>query len=138
MKTCVKNFFIRGAMFAWGGPVILAIVWAVLKAAGVVTELTVNEVVLGIITTTVMAFIAAGVSIVYQIENLPKAFAGLIQMSVLYIDYLGFYLLNGWIPLNQIWLFTLIFIGGFAVIWFSIYIPIKLKVKKMNQMLTKE
>lgn len=125
-------------MFAWGGPVILAIVWAALQAAGVVTELTVNEGVLGIITTTVMAFIAAGVSIVYQIENLPKAFAGLIQMSVLYIDYLGFYLLNGWIPLNQIWLFTLIFIVGFAVIWFSIYIPIKLKVKKMNQMLTKE
>ena len=125
-------------MFAWGGSVILAIVWAALQAAGVVTELTVNEGVLGIITTTVMAFIAAGVSIVYQIENLPKAFAGLIQMSVLYIDYLGFYLLNGWIPLNQIWLFTLIFIVGFAVIWFSIYIPIKLKVKKMNQMLTKE
>lgn len=42
----------------------------------------------------------AGVSIVYQIENLPKAFAGLLQAAVLYIDYLGFYLLNGWIPLN--------------------------------------
>ena len=138
MKKYVKDFFIRGAMFAWGGPVILAIVWAALQAAGVVTGLTVNEVVLGIITTTVMAFIAAGVSIVYQIENLPKAFAGLIQMSVLYIDYLGFYLLNGWIPLNQIWLFTLIFVAVFAVIWFSIYIPIKLKVKKMNRMLNKE
>ena len=135
MKKYVKDFFIRGAMFAWGGPVILAIVWAALQAAGVVTGLTVNEVVLGIITTTVMAFIAAGVSIVYQIENLPKAFAGLIQMSVLYIDYLGFYLLNGWIPLNQIWLFTLIFVAVFAVIWFSIYIPIKLKVKKMNRIL---
>lgn len=138
MKKYVKSFFLRGLMFAWGGPVILAIVWAALQAAGVVTELTVNEVVLGIITTTVMAFIAAGVSIVNQIENLPKSIAGLIQMSVLYIDYLGFYLLNGWIPLNQIWLFTLIFIVGFAVIWFSIYITIKLKVKKMNQMLTKE
>ena len=138
MKKYVKDYFIRGAMFAWGGPVILAIVWAALQAAGVVTELTVNEVVLGIITTTVMAFIAAGVSIVYQIENLPKAFAGLIQMSVLYIDYLGFYLLNGWIPLNHIWLFTLIFVAVFAVIWFSIYIPIKLKVKKMNRMLNKE
>lgn len=138
MKKYVKNFFIKGAMYAWGGPVILAIVWAALQAAGVVTGLTVNEVVLGIITTTVMAFIAAGVSIVYQIENLPKAFAGLIQMSVLYIDYLGFYLLNGWIPLNQIWLFTLIFVAVFAVIWFSIYIPIKLKVKKMNRMLNKE
>ena len=138
MKKYVKDFFIRGAMFAWGGPVILAIVWAALQAARVVTELTVNDVVLGIITTTVMAFIAAGVSIVYQIENLPKAFAGLIQMSVLYIDYLGFYLLNGWIPLNQIWLFTLIFVAGFAVIWFGIYIPIKLKVKKMNRMLNKK
>ena len=138
MKEYVKDFLIRGAMYAWGGPVILAIVWAVLQAAGVVTGLTVNEVVLGIITTTVMAFIAAGVSIVYHIENLPKAFAGLIQMSVLYIDYLGFYLLNGWIPLNQIWLFTLIFVAVFAVIWFSIYIPIKLKVKKMNRMLNKE
>ena len=138
MKKYVKDFFVRGSMFAWGGPVILAIVWAALQAAGIVTELTVNEVVLGIITTTVMAFIAAGVSIVYQIENLPKAFAGLIQMSVLYIDYLGFYLLNGWIPLNQIWLFSLIFIVCFAVIWFSIYIPIKLKVKKMNHMLAKE
>lgn len=66
----------------------------------------------------------AGVSIVYQIENLPKAFAGLLQAAVLYIDYLGFYLLNGWIPLNQIWFFTVIFVVGFAAIWFSIYIPI--------------
>lgn len=138
MTKYVKKFFIRGSMFAWGGPVILAIIWAALQAAGVVAELTVNEVVLGIITTTVMAFIAAGVSIVYQIENLPKAFAGLIQISVLYIDYLGFYLLNGWIPFSQIWLFTLIFVAVFAVIWFSIYISIRRKVKKMNQMLNKE
>ncbi len=138
MKKYVKNFFIRGAMFAWGGPMILAIVWAALHAAGVVTELTVNEAVLGIITTTVMAFIASGISIVYQIENLPKAFAGLIQMSVLYIDYLGFYLLNGWISLSHIWLFTLIFVAFFAAIWFIIYISIKLKVKKMNRMLNKE
>lgn len=138
MKKYVKDFLRRGAMFAWGGPVILAIVWAVLQSAGVVKELTVNEVVLGIITTTVMAFIAAGVSIVYHIENLPKAFAGLIQMSVLYIDYLGFYMLNGWIPLNKIWLFTLIFLAAFIAIWFSIYIPIKLKVEKMNQILSRE
>lgn len=138
MKKYVKNFFVRGSMFAWGGPVILAIVWGALQAAGAVTELTVNEAILGIISTTLMAFIAAGVSVVYQIENLPKAFAGLIQMSVLYIDYLGFYLLNGWIPMDMIWFFTLIFLAGFAAIWFSIYIPIKLKVKKMNQMMNKE
>lgn len=135
MKKHIKDFCLRGMMFAWGGPVILAIVWMCLQRAGVVADLTVNEVVLGILSTTVMAFIAAGISIVYQIENLPKAFAGLLQAAVLYIDYLGFYLLNGWIPLNQIWFFTVIFAVGFAVIWFSIYIPIRIKVNKMNQML---
>ena len=138
MKNYVKNFFVRGAMYAWGGPVILAVVWACLQAAGMIHGLTVNEVVLGIITTTVMAFIAAGVSIVYQIENLPKAFAGLIQMSVLYIDYLGFYLLNGWIPVNQIWMFTLIFVVGFALIWFIIYFLTSRKVNRMNEMIGKE
>ena len=137
MKNYVKNFFVRGAMWAWGGPVILAIVWACLHTAGVVHGLTVNEVVLGIITTTVMAFVAAGVSIVYQIENLPKSFAALIQMSVLYIDYLGFYLLNGWIPVNQIWMFTLIFVVAFALIWFLIYSLTRRKVERMNEKISK-
>ncbi|MCQ2435132.1 MAG: DUF3021 domain-containing protein [Oscillospiraceae bacterium] len=135
MKKNIKDFFKRGLVAAWGGPVILAIVWAVLKSSGVVETLTVNQVVLGIISTTVMAFIAAGVSVVYQIESLPKAFAGLIQASVLYIDYLGIYLLNGWIPLNRVWIFTIIFFVGFIVIWLAVYIPIKLKVNKMNRSL---
>ncbi len=137
MKKFIKDFCLRGMMFAWGGPVILAIVWMCLKRTGAVSNLTVNEVVLGIISTTILSFIAAGISIVYHIENLPKAFAGLLQATVLYIDYLGFYLLNGWIPLNQIWVFTVIFVVGFAVIWFSIYIPIRIKVNKINKMIGK-
>ncbi len=133
MKKYVKQFCIRGLMWAWVGPVIMAIVWMALHGAGVITSLTVNQVVLGIFTMTVMAFIAAGISIVYQIETLPKAFAGLIQAAVLYIDYLGFYLINGWIPVNKIWIFTLIFVGCFTVTWFIIYITVKLKVDKMNK-----
>ncbi len=138
MRKYGKDFCIRGAMFAWGGPVILAMVYGALQGAGVLTSLTVDQVVLGIVSTTVMAFIAAGISIVYQIENLPKAFAGLIQMAVLYADYLGFYLLNGWVSGSGIWIFTGIFVAGFAVIWFSIFIPIKLKVNKMNRMLNQQ
>lgn len=137
MKKMMKDFCLRGMMFAWLGPVILAIVWMCLKKAGVVAVLTVNEVVLGIISITIMSFIAAGISIVYQIENLPKAFAGLLQAAVLYIDYLGFYLLNGWIPWNKIWIFTAIFVAGFAAIWFSIYIPIRIKVSKINKMIVR-
>ncbi len=133
MKKYVKQFCIRGLMWAWGGPVIMAIVWMAMHGAGAISGLTVGQAVLGILTMTVMAFIAAGISVVYQIETLPKAFAALIQASVLYIDYLGFYLINGWIPVDKIWMFTLIFVGCFTVIWFIIYITVKLKVDKMNK-----
>lgn len=132
MKKHVKDFCKRGLVAAWGGPVIMAIVWLCLKTAGVVETLTVNQVVLGIISTTIMAFIAAGVSIVYQIETLPKPMAALIQMAVLYIDYMGIYLLNGWLPVERIGMFTLIFIAGFAVIWLIIYATIRMKVNRIN------
>ena len=133
MKKHVKDFCRRGMLAAWGGPVIMAIVWLCLKVAGVVETLTVDEAVLGVISTTVMAFIAAGVSIVYQIETLPKPMAALIQMAVLYIDYMGIYLLNGWLPVEKIGMFTLIFIAGFAVIWLIIYATIRMKVNRINQ-----
>ncbi len=133
MKKHVKNFCKRGLIAAWGGPVIMAIIWLCLKAAGVMETLTVDQVVLGIISTTVMAFIAAGISIVYQIETLPKSMAALIQMAVLYIDYMGIYLLNGWLPVERIGTFTLIFIAAFAVIWLIIYLSIRMKVNRINQ-----
>lgn len=131
-----KRFCKRGASFAWGGPVILAVIWAVLKAKGTIDALSVDEVVMGIISTTVMAFVAAGISFVYEIENLPKSFAALIQGSVLYIDYMGIYLLNGWLPVNKIMTFTLIFVAGFIVIWLCIYLSVKYKVNKMNKSLS--
>lgn len=133
MKQYIKDFCHRGMLFAWGGPVILAIVWLCLQAAGVLSALTVGEVVLGIGSTTVMSFIAAGISIVYQIEKLPKAFAGLLQGSVLYLDYLGFYLLNGWITWRGVWIFTAIFVVSFLLIWFGIYIPTRIKIAKINK-----
>lgn len=138
MRKYVKEFCGRGLMWgAWGGPVILAIVWLCLKKAGVVTVLTVDEAVLGIFSTAVMGFLAAGLSVVYKIESIPITFAGLINCVVLYLDYLGFYLLNGWLALNKVWIFTLVFVCGFVVIWLAIYIPIRIKVDKMNQKLNR-
>ena len=124
-------------MFAWGGPFITAIVWFSIHATGKLETLTVTEAVLGIITTTVLAFIAAGISVIHQTENVPKAFAALIQAAVLYVDYLGFYLLNGWIPLEKVWIFTVIFVAVFAIIWGIIYLSVKAKVDKMNRALHK-
>ena len=85
--------------------------------------LTVNEAVLGIVSSAIMAFVAAGISIVYQIENIQKHLQGLIQCAVLYIDYLGIYIINGWIPTDRIWMFTLIFLAVFVIVWSNIYIP---------------
>ena len=54
-------------------------------------------------------------------------------MAVLYIDYMGIYLLNGWLPVEKIGMFTLIFIAGFAAIWLIIYATIRMKVNRINQ-----
>ena len=135
MKKFIKDFCKRGLMFAWGGPFITAIVWLCIHATGKLETLTVKEVALGIITTTILAFIAAGISVIHQTENVPRAFAALIQAAVLYVDYLGFYLLNGWIPLERVWIFTVVFVAVFAIIWGIIYLSVKAKVDKMNRAL---
>ena len=134
MRT-FKNFLRRGTMFAWGGPIVLSIVWMFLKQAGVITELTVDEVVLGILSTTIMAFIVAGVSVVYQIESLPRPVAGLIQGAVIYVVYLLFYLLNGCLPAEKIGFFTAICVIVFVVSWLSVYIPVRIAVSRINKQL---
>lgn len=138
MKKFLKQFCRRGMMYAWGGPVISAVVWLCLEAAGVESVLPVRRVVVAILSTTFMAFIASGISVVYQMENLPKPVAALIQAAVLYVNYLGIYLLNGWVPAGEIGRFTIIFVIIFAVIWFLTYLPIRIKVNKMNRMLDKK
>ncbi len=135
MKKFMLEFCKRGLMFAAGGPIITAIVWLCLQKAGTISTLTVNEVVLAILSTSAMAFVAAGISVIHQTENVPKAFAALIQASVLYVDYLGFYLLNGWIPVGKIWIFTIIFVAVFAITWLIIFLSVKAKVDKMNRIL---
>ena len=135
----VREFLKRGMMAAWGGPVILAIVYLVLEKCGVVTTLTVSQVVLAIISMTIMAFIAAGISFVYQVEQLPLAIATIIQMAVLYFDYLLFYRLNGWVPIEGLITFTIIFVAGFVVIWLIIYFcAVRPSVRKLNERLNAE
>jgi len=35
------------------------------------------------------------------------------------------------------WIFTIIFAAGFAAIWLTVYITVRIKVDKMNKMLTR-
>ncbi len=139
MKKYILDFLHRGIIASVGGPIILAIIYAVLYANGIVDMLSTIEVVKGIITSAILAFIAGGINFVYNIERLQTAPAALIHFAVLYLDYILIYLFNGWIvnSLDVIIIFTSIFALGFALIWLIIYLTTRKKIKKMNKSLAK-
>lgn len=135
MKPLVKEFFKKGLMAAAGGPIILAIVYFFLEKGGVITTLTVGEVVRGILTVTVLAFIAGGIPVVYQAERLSLMAATLIHALTLYADYILIYLFNGWLKNagTPILVFTLIFFAGYGVIWLFIFKGVKANVERLNR-----
>lgn len=137
MKKHVIDFCRRGLMAACGGPVILAVVYFALGRAGVIQTLTPAEVCKGILTVSLMAFIAAGVSVVYQMDRLPLTGAILIHSVVLYLDYILIYLWNGWLKRNltPVLIFTLIFAVGYAFIWLMIYFSTRNNIEKLNKQL---
>ena len=134
-KQFWKDFLHRGLLAAAGGPVVLAIIYGILGAAGTVTSLSPTEVCTGILSITLMAFIAAGITAVYQMEQLPLPGAIAIHAVVLYLDYLIMYLLNRWIPrdLTALGIFTAIFFGGFALVWLIIYQFVKRDTERVNR-----
>ena len=133
MKRYAWEFVKRGLMAASGGPLILAIIYGVLDATKTVIALTPGEACLGIVSITAMAFIAAGITMIYQVERLPLMLAILIHGGVLYLDYLMVYLLNSWLPGNAVSIFTVIFFSGFAAVWLVVYLCIRVNTKKLNE-----
>lgn len=137
MKLFWKEFLFRGLICASGGPIVLAIIYGILGATGTVEFFSPREVCMGILTITLLAFIVAGMTAIYQMEQLPLPIMILLHGGALYIAYILTYLLNGWL-LNQIkhiLVFTGIFIAGYAVIWLIIYLVEKAKAKKLNKIL---
>lgn len=137
MKSYISAFCKRGLVAAPGGPVILAIIYGILGATGTVQALSPGEVCKGILTITLMAFIAGGITAVYQIESLPLFPALLLHGVVLYMDYIFIYLVNGWLKqqLIPILIFTAIFIAGYAFIWLIIYCVYKKAAEGLNRKL---
>ena len=137
MKKFVLDFLRRGLIAAGIGPIVLAIVYLILQQASAIETLSVNQVCIGIFSITALAFIAGGMNAIYQIERLPLMVAILIHGGVLYIGYLGTYLLNDWMDFGiiPIVVFTAIFVVGYIVIWALIYSIIKRNATKLNKML---
>jgi len=140
MKKFVLEFLRRGSIAAGMGPIVLAIVYLILQKAADIYTLTVNEACIGIFSLTALAFIAGGMNAIYQIERLPLMMAILIHGSILYIGYLGTYLLNDWLDFGIIPIiaFTAIFVVGYIVIWTIIYSIVKRNTAKLNEMLKKK
>ncbi len=132
MKKFWVDFIKRGLAFAWGGPVIICIIWLCLEKSGQLEALSVSTAVWEVLSCMLVAFIAAGISVIHQQEHLPLAMRTLIQMGVLYIDYLVIYLLNGWLSIDAIGIFSAIFFACFALIWLIILLVVKAQAKRFN------
>ena len=133
----LKEFLLRGLICASGGPIVLAIIYGILGATGIVKALSPRDVCLGILTITLLAFIAAGMTAIYRQEQLPLPIMILLHGGTLYIAYILTYLINGWLQnsLISILVFTGIFVAGYAIIWLIIYFVEKSKAEKLNKLL---
>lgn len=137
MKRIVLEFVRRGLAACGLGPIVLAIIYLILQHNVNLETLTVNQVCLGIFSLSALAFIAGGMNVIYQIERLPLMVAILIHGGVLYISYLGTYLINNWLEwgIIPILVFSGIFVLGYLVIWAVIYSIIKRNTEKLNKIL---
>lgn len=137
MKKFILKFVQRGFIGATFGPIVLAIIYGILGKTGVAETLATNEVVLGILSVSFMAFIAAGITCIYESERLPVAISALIHGLILYVDYAMMYLLNGWIAdgIAPFLIFTAIFFLGYCAVWLIIYLYTRSKTKALNQKL---
>ena len=138
MKKYVVEFLKRGMSFCFGGPLVLAIVYGILGLVGAVESFTVGEVVTGIFSSILLAFIAAGVTVIYTIDKLSPFSAALIHGAVLYLDYILLYLFNGWLQssLKPIMIFTICFVVGYLIIWAIVFVVTRKCTKKLNESLS--
>lgn len=137
MKKNILEFIRRGLTACGFGPLVLVVLYLILQHQCAVQMLTVQEVCLGIVSLTVLAFIAGGMNALYQIERLPLVMAVFIHGGVLYIGYLVAYLLNGWLEqgIMPIFIFSIVFLLGYAMIWVIIYSVTKRNTAKLNEKL---
>ena len=137
MKKIILEFVRRGMTACGIGPIVLAILYLILQYQGRIQTLTVNQVCLGIFSISILAFVAGGMNVVYQMERLPLMAAITIHGGVLYISYLITYLVNEWLQwgTTEILVFSGIFVLGYIIIWLIIYSIIRRNTEEINKVL---
>ena len=134
MNRYLKNFLQRGLMFAGFGPIVLGIIFFVLEKTLDDFNANGEQILLGIVSTYLLAFVQAGASVFNQIEHwsLPKSL--FCHFGMLYVTYVLCYVINSWIPFEWavIAIFTAIFVAAYFIIWFTVYFIVKATGKKLN------
>ena len=140
MKGTVVDFLRRGLTACGFGPLILAVLYLILRRQTGLEVLTVEQVCVGIFSLTGLAFLAGGMNVLYQMERLPLMVAILIHGGVLYVSYLATYLLNGWLEwgIMPTLVFSGIFVLGYLVVWAVIYFSVKRRTETLNEVLQRK
>ena len=137
MNKYVKNFLQRGFAFGGFGPVILGIIYAIIEKTTPDFSITGTEICFGIISTYILAFVQAGVTVFNQIEHwsLPKSL--FFHFISLFAAYSLCYVANSWIPFEPkvLLIFSLIFIAVYFAVWITVFICTKVLSKKLNKKL---
>ena len=139
MNKNLKAYLHRGLLFGGFGPIVVAIVYAIVGVATKDNLITTTNFLLATISSYILAFLVAGSSMFYQIEHWGLTKASLLHALSLYVAYLCCYLLNSWIAFDiiNVLIFTGIFIVGYLVIWLIIVLSIKSTEKKLNKKVVK-
>lgn len=137
MRSYVKQFFLRGLMFGGFGPIVMAIIYAVMQAAVEDFSLNGYQVCLSIVSVYLLAFVQAGASVLNQIEewSLPKSL--LCHFSLLFVAYTLCYVGNTWIPFEPmaVAVFAAVFVAVYFAVWITVYLCVRAVGKKMNEKL---
>ena len=134
MNKYVKGFIHRGLIFGGFGPIILGIIYFILSKTVDGFMLSGLEVMTGIISIYLLAFVHAGASIFNQIEHWGISKSLLCHLSTLYVAYSLCYVINTWIPFEPkvLLLFTAVFMIIYFAVWCTVYFIIKNTSKNFN------
>jgi hypothetical protein len=137
MKKYVKEFFFRGMMFGGLGPIVLAIIYYIVSVVDTSTIFEGKEILSGIISVYLLAFVHAGASVFNQIEEwgINKSIAA--HFATLYAAYSVCYFTNTWIPFEAktFAVFTGVFVAIYAVVWTIVYLCVRKSGKKISDRL---
>ena len=138
MNKYFKSFLHRGLIFGGFGPIVMGIVYLILSFAIENFSVSGAELFTAIVSTYILAFVHAGVSVFNQIEHWTIGKSLLFHLGSLYIAYTICYIVNSWIPfdIRVLLIYTAVFVAVYFAIWLSVVSVLKITSKKINAKLS--